>query len=217
MIELVMKDMEKGLIVDGYSVYAKHSSGGRFIEESNMEVYIRKGAREARLVLIKVFTGRKPHYLPWVEFFGINSRVILGEEIIEYFDSVFEEELLKSFSMSLGPGGRIFVEYYEDRETRSGMMSGFPPPVTRLGFILFRLGFTWFKDWYFPEGLMEGGQKLQGEKPADNEAMIRHLKEIRQEVKIFLEGIPAAKGTHPILRHAVERGERVLEMTARQC
>jgi hypothetical protein len=96
-------------------------------------------------------------------------------------------------------------------------MSGFPPPVTRLGFILFRLGFTWFKDWYFPEGLMEGGQKLQGEKPADNEAMIRHLKEIRQEVKIFLEGIPAAKGTHPILRHAVERGERVLEMTARQC
>ncbi|MHA1209321.1 MAG: DUF1122 family protein [Candidatus Freyarchaeota archaeon] len=33
-----------------------------------------------------------------------------------------------------------------------------------LGYKLFQLGFTWFKDWYFAEGFWEGGVKLQGEK-----------------------------------------------------
>lgn len=61
-----------------------------------------------------------------------------------------------------------------------------PPPVSRLGYKLFKLGFTWFKDWYFAEGFWEGRQKLQGEKPND-ESRIRQFKQIYIEVEAFLE------------------------------
>jgi hypothetical protein len=133
-----------------------------------------------------VFYGRPPYHSPWVEFFNISNSLRFGDKTIEYFDSVFEDKLLSIFSQNLNEGESIFVEYYEDEETRRQLGGGLPPVVSRLGYKLFKLGFTWFKDWYFAEGFWEGGQKLQGEKPND-ESRIRQLKEIYMEVKNFLD------------------------------
>lgn len=90
-----------------------------------------------------------------------------------------------------------------------GLQSGFPPATTRLGFKLFENGFTWFKDWYFPEGFMEGGQKLQGEKTSDMESKNRQLIQILKEIKSFLEKTHLSREHHHE-RNALERAKKIL-------
>nr|MDO8079484.1 DUF1122 family protein [Candidatus Freyarchaeota archaeon] len=186
MLEKVADQISKGVVVDDYVIYAKGISKGRFREEINLGLYLKQGELEGRILDIKVFYGRPPYHSPWVEFFNISNALRLGDKTIEYFGTVFEDKLLSIFSQALNEGESIFIEYYEDEETRRQLGAGLPPPVSRLGYKLFELGFTWFKDWYFAEGFWEGGQKLQGEKP-DDESRSRQLKEIYKEVKNFLE------------------------------
>lgn len=147
----------------------------------------RKGERE-HLLYAKLYMGRG-HYRPWVELSGINP-LPLG---MQYFNSALEDALLSLFSSALGPGEHIFVSYVEDLETKRALYFGTPVPATRLGFKLFTLGFTWFKDWYFPEGLKEGGEKLQAEKPLSEEQKREHLEEIRAQLISYLESSPLSK------------------------
>ncbi len=56
------------------------------------------------------------------------------------------------------------MEYYEDRQTLRELKEGKPPEETRLGKKLKALGYRYLRDWYYPEGWMEGGYKLQAEK-----------------------------------------------------
>lgn len=187
MLERAKEKVTNGIVIENFMVYAKRISKGRFREEVNLDIYLRGQKEEEHLLFIKVFHGRKPTYRPWVEFFGINSSVTLCGEVIDYFNSVFEDELLSLFSQFLGPAEDFYVEYYNDEETRRQLEVGVPPSVTRLGYKLFKLGFTWFKDWYFPEGFMEGGQKLQGEKPLDDAARNRQLEMIYSGLRVFLD------------------------------
>jgi len=137
---------------------------------------------------IKIYYGIRPDYRPWVEFSNITNIIKLGK-IIKYFDSIIEDNLLKLFSNYLRSGEKIYVEYNNDRETSFGLTYNFPPAITRLGYKLFNLGFTWFKDWYFPEGGYERGQKLQGEKPLNDRSKDRHLKNISDDVQTFINDI----------------------------
>jgi len=157
-----------------------------------------------------MFLGRKPHYLPWVELFNIHNRLDIGGDTQFYLDSTYEKEIISYFSNFLDPAGRIFIEYYKDAETMYGLQSGFPPAATRLGFILFENGFTWFKDWYFPEGFMEGGQKLQGEKTSDMESRGRQLKQILNEIKAFLEKTDFSGEHDHYEMNMVERAKKIL-------
>ncbi len=186
MLGNVVQKMVEGLSVEDFQVYCKKVSKGRFREEENLEIYLKRKGLESRLLDVKVFHGRPPYHTPWVEFFDIRTPIVMGSETLEFFDSPVEDELLTIFSQALSGGESIFVEYYEDEETRRQLGAGLPPPVSRLGYKLFMLGFTWFKDWYFAEGFWEGGQKLQGEKPS-RESKSRQLAYIYSEAKNFLE------------------------------
>ncbi|WXG39659.1 MAG: DUF1122 family protein [Candidatus Freyarchaeum deiterrae] len=185
-LETAVEKLTSGVVVGNFTVYAKTVSRGRFREEVNLDVYLKEDELETRLLVIKIFYGRLPYHTPWVELSDISSLVNLGGKTIEYFDSIFEDNLLSIFSQAIKPGASIFIEYFEDEETRRQLGAGLPPPVSRLGYKLFKLGFTWFKDWYFAEGFWEGRQKLQGEKPND-ESRIRQFKQIYIEVEAFLE------------------------------
>ncbi len=149
----LFKDTE----VSGTVLTTKDLGPGRYIEERDLEVFVRKGNDEQHLLYLKVFNGRPPYYRPWIEVFGINPDV-------EFFGTFIEDTVFKKLSEALGPGESIFIEYGLDHETRSALQRGQPPEKTRLGSKLLQLGFRWFKDWYFPEGAMEGGQKLQAQK-----------------------------------------------------
>lgn len=118
------------------------------------------------------FQGRGP-YLPWLE---IDYDPWLRSEGIEvpFFTLVYN---------FLSPGSKLFVTYLKDKETREMLYKGCSPADTPLGFSLLRAGFTWFKDWYFPEGGNEGSPKLQANKPISKEAEYRELSELLDEVK----------------------------------
>lgn len=187
MLKQAITTLSKGLQIDNQVLYGKNVLKGRFHEEVNVDLRLRKDDGEANLMFLKVFYGRPPYYKQWVEFFNIHKQVTIENAKIDYFDSLFEETLLQFFAQHIGPGEKIFVEYNNDRETKKQLELGLPVPITRLGYKLFNHGFTWFKDWYFPEGFMEGDQKLQGEKALNEERKRRHLEEIARQVQKFLE------------------------------
>jgi hypothetical protein len=183
----VLYDAESGIDAGAARAYARSVKpcGPKGVQSS--EIYLRSGSADSsaedHLLCMAFYPGQRPHYRPWIEIFCIREKAA-G---VSYFDSEVEDELLEFLCAALGPGGKIFVEYYSDRETCCGLAVGIPPAVTRQGYKLLKLGFTWFKDWYFAEGGHEGGQKLQAEKPLDRSARRRHMQRIKAEVEAFLE------------------------------
>jgi hypothetical protein len=208
-LKKAVQSLVKGFKIDDLVVYAKKFGTGRFKEEANLNLYLKRGAQEKNFLDVKVYYGVKPYYHPWVEFSNITKNIDLGKTV-EYFDSKIEERLLELFSRFLDGGGKIYVGYDDDNETSYGLTYSFPPVVTRLGYKLFNLEFTWFKDWYFPEGGNEGGQKLQGEKPLDKKSRERHLMRIRDEVMGFLSDIEKYDKDERYVVRAKNRGETLL-------
>lgn len=179
----VLHDAESGIdagVARAYAINVK-SCGPKGI--INSEIYLRDGPVKDHLLCMAYYPGKKPHYRPWIELFCIRENVA-G---VSYFGSEVEDKLLEFLCAALGPGGKIFIEYYHDRETYCGLAIGIPPAITRQGYKLLNLGFTWFKDWYFAEGGHEGGQKLQAEKPLDENARRKHMQKMKAEVEAFLE------------------------------
>ena len=119
------------------------------------------------------FSGRPPFYPKWLEVIYDPWPRREGLEVT----------LFKWIADLLGPGGRLFVVYLKDLETRKLLERGFSPADTPLGISLLKAGFTWFKDWYFPEGGAEGGLKVQANLPLNDEDAVRQLKELLGEVK----------------------------------
>ncbi len=179
----LLSEAESGIEAGDIRAYARNVKPCGSKDIQSLEVYLRDGSADEHLLCMALFPGQKPHYRPWVELFCIRETAA-G---VSYFNSEVEDHLLEFFCEVLGPGDRIFVEYYHDRETCCGLAMGFPPAVTRQGYKLFCLGFTWFKDWYFSEGGHEGGQKLQGERPLNEAARRKHMQRIKAEVEAFLE------------------------------
>jgi hypothetical protein len=98
-----------------------------------------------------------------------------------------EEELFHILSeLIIPPGGHLSVSYGEHKVTARALLSGVPPAATPLGYLLWRSGFRWFKDWYFAEGWKEGGMKLQGEKPLNEEREKKNTQKIINEVREFM-------------------------------
>ncbi|BFI76404.1 DUF1122 family protein [Sulfurisphaera ohwakuensis] len=118
------------------------------------------------------FEGRG-YYLPWLE---IDYSPWLRKEGIE-------DEFFKFIYNFLPAGGKLFVTYVRDKETREMLLKGYSPVDTPLGFSLLKAGFTWFKDWYYPEGGNEGSPKLQANKPLSKDEEIRQLRQLLDEVK----------------------------------
>ncbi len=175
--------LSQGLRV-GWLLLKARVSRGRFPEESNLHIIVCV-RRECGLAgMAKVFGGRSPYYRAWIEFFDLDPTLW----------PLVESILLDLASESLGPGERVYVEYSWDPITVGELERGVPPAASRIGYELVLRGFTWLKDWYYPEGFMEGAQKLQGEKPVDSGASRRHIEDIIAELDSFLERPGEAPG-----------------------
>ena len=205
MIGKTIESLKKGVHVHGQTIYVHTAFRGRFREEQNIELYIRDERIETHLLYAKVFHGRPPEYLPWVELFGITEQLTLGSGKTTYFDSPFEDCILKLFADNLGAGAKMFVEYYNDEETKTQLDAGVPIVMSRLGYKMLKLGFTWFKDWYFAEGHKEGNQKLQGEKPLNSDRRRKHALSIAEELALFSQINKGANDNQIHLRRAAAR------------
>lgn len=180
---------------------------GRFVEERNFELY----SGGLRLLVVKCFNGRPPFYGRWVEVFNVAKTFQLEGTSLPFAGSDLEKILLKILADELKPGETLFVEYGYDLETEYLLRLGAPPVLTRLGFLLLQLGFTRFRDWYYPEGFMEGGQKLQCDKPLDEEARARHLKQLLEEVASYAPHLDTRgrEEFREIIVEAVKRAELI--------
>ncbi|QKQ99743.1 DUF1122 domain-containing protein [Metallosphaera tengchongensis] len=118
------------------------------------------------------FTGRD-YYPPWIE---LDYNPWPREEGLEI-------DLFRVIYERLPDGGRFFVTYYRDEDTLRGIMNGLSVADTPLGVSLLTSGFTWFKNWYFPEGGNEGGMKVQANKTLSRSERLRQLEELLAEVK----------------------------------
>ena len=173
---------------------------GRFPEER--DALLLAGNDERPVARLKHFAGRpSAEVRPWIE-----ATVDTGDE-------GFAAELVAHLADLLPPGGYLMVGYGGD-ETERGLKRRFPPVVTPLGKALLDAGCTWFKDWYYPEGWLEGGFKLQGNKPVSEETRRERLAELRADVEAWLaetageenELVERARGrAHAVLESVVPR------------
>jgi hypothetical protein len=164
---------------------------GRFPEEQDAVVL----TGDERVARVKHFAGRRSaRVAPWIE-----ASVAKNDG--------YAAELVAALADILPPGGYLMVGYGDD-ETERGLKRRFPPVVTPLGKALFDAGCTWFKDWYYPEGWMEGGMKLQGNKPVSDEARESNLADLRREVE---EWLGWERGDDEVAERARERARAVLE------
>ena len=164
---------------------------GRFPEETDAVVEL-DGRAVGR---IKHFAGRRSARVqPWIEAFLARD------------DEALTAELVRALGAVLPPGGYLMVAYGDD-ETERGLKRRFPPVVTPLGKALFDAGATWFKDWYYPEGWMEGGMKLQGNKPVSDEARRAHVADVAAEVDDWLRRVQ--ESDDPLVARARRRADEL--------
>jgi hypothetical protein len=95
---------------------------------------------------------------------------------------VTDLSVLPEVARALGPGASIMVAYGNDA-TQFALRRKVPPQATPLGLALLDAGCRWFKDWYFPEGGLEGSMKLQGVVPLDEEHMRRASRRLLEELE----------------------------------
>jgi len=132
------------------------------------------------------FEGRGRWYRPWLE---IRYRNLLGGDV-DLGGTENEESLFKLLCDILPPGSHIMVPYRTHPVTATALMFRVPPAATPLGFLMYRGGCRWYKDWYFAEGFMEGEEKLQATKPLDEERKRSKTAAIREELEDYLSRKP---------------------------
>ncbi|MCC6223673.1 MAG: DUF1122 family protein [Thermoleophilia bacterium] len=173
---------------------------GRFPEE--LDAVVAAGGSGCPAAQIKYFAGRpSARVRPWLEAI-----------VPDRDDEPFLAEVVAALAGLLPAGSHLMVGYGDD-ETERGLKRGYPPAATPVGSALFAAGCTWFKDWYYPEGWLEGGFKLQGNKPLTERVRGERLDQLAVELRLWL----AWTGGDPddgVLVRARERARTVLETAA---
>jgi len=188
--------------IDGYTLLLKDIKRGRFIDEKNFNLYLQKedsksGGDKASeislepIVIGTYFEGRGKYLKPWLEIF-YQPVVRFKKDELDLPRENLELPIFHALSGLLPAGGRIFV-IYDSRYhalTAKALERGVPAAATPLGYLLWRSGFRWFKNWYFSEGWKEGSQKLQANKPLDADHEKRQFQKLYLELKEFLSKKP---------------------------
>lgn len=184
---------------------------GRSSIEARATILLKNGDISIDIMDVFFFSGIKPWYHPWIELvYPYEFISEEGELSLSYYDSIVERRLIRLFCDSLSSAGKIFVSYESDDETRKGLMISIPPVITRIGFLLYSCGCTWYKDWYFAEGGLEGTQKLQGEKPFNESHKNRQLDVLQRQVSEFIMRKTKSDFVSYYEKNAIKRGKKLL-------
>lgn len=208
----MLSKLTVGITCSKGKIICKEVFPGRSYNEWRTQIFFDNGSCNIDLMDVLLFSGFNSWYHPWIEI--MYPDIFEGDDgktNFSYFDSTVEEELIGLFCRNLPSAGKIFVSYESDNETRKGLMVDIPPQLTRLGFLLFMNGCSWFKDWYFPEGGNEGGQKLQGEKPLTKRHGKRQLQRLNKEIKRFVHEKEVDSSVTRIEQYALNRGKYLLD------
>ena len=200
-----------GKKLGNYVLHIKNTYQGRFAEETNFEIYVKDldgTLSESYVMQGKYFSGRGKYYRPWIEVFYNHLSQISSQQPFDQ-EKEFQEQLFNYLIDFLPPGSHIMVVYSNHEETRVGLDRGVPAPATVLGYLLWKSGCTWFKNWYFAEGFWEGDIKLQGNKPLSTAHKKRNYLEIQKELILFLKNETRYE---KIFVDAIKRAEELLKL-----
>ncbi len=202
--------------VGGYTMTLSGLKTGRTGRESYFNLFLARGGEASRKPVVQglFFAGRGEYIRAWLEF-RYDPRVVFGEDM----ESDLEEEgltgaLFSALGELIPPGGSMMAIYGAEehplfRETEMGLKRGFPPPATPLGRYLWDVGLRWFKDWYFPEGWLEGSMKLQATRPLDEAVRSQREERAREELVAFMERLRGGTVSE-LERKALARAEAIL-------
>ncbi|MFW6113341.1 MAG: DUF1122 family protein [Actinomycetota bacterium] len=202
--------------LDGYSLSLGDFKRGRTERESYFNLYLERGGVSSLRPVVQglFFMGRGDYIRAWIEFRYVPRADFSSGGSVDLEDEGLTPGLISVLGDLVPPGGSMMIIYGAEQhaihsETEWGLKRGFPPPATPLGCYLWGSGFRWFKDWYFSEGWMEGGMKLQATRPI-SEAVRRERQDwMREELSKFVAGVEGRE-LPPLEEAALLRARKVL-------
>lgn len=213
----LLREGLEGRPLGGLSLKVRDLRRGRTDREAYFNLYLARRDSLSRKPVVQglFFMGRDEHIRPWMEFRYDPLLSFTGREDIDLEEEGLSGELFRLLGDLIPPGGSLMAIYGAEphrlaRETERGLKRGFPPMATPLGYHLWRAGFRWFKDWYFPEGWLEGAMKLQATRPLNEEVRVRRETEARLLLEKFVDREQRDGVRDPESRRALKRAEEIL-------
>lgn len=212
----------QGLQLDGYSLHLGEVKQLRLSSWKGFKLFLRNPHHLLSFspVVKGIFsTGAKDGVKPWLdieyweelEFPEKNE----GDKKFSLHHKNIQHQLFLYLSELNPPGGHLMLSYEGEQkvheETRKSLNIGIPPVATSLGYLLFKAGFQYIKDWYLSEGGFEGPRKLWGEKAPDEEWVQIFQTRTGQQLKQFMEKKYSLEVKN-LTRTARQRAEEILEM-----
>jgi len=205
-----------GMELDGYSLEPRNFKKGRTDRESYFNLFLVSDGILSLGPIVQglFFVGRGDYIKAWIEF-RYNPRAEFPDgTAVDLEEKGLTHELFSLLGGMIPPGGSMMVIYGAEAHplssnTEKGLKRAFPPASTPLGYYLWSVGLRWFKDWYFPEGWMEGGMKLQATRPLDEDIRAQREAKAREELSIFVDKL-RGRPLSPLEEDARHNAEEIL-------
>lgn len=206
----------EGRDLDGFSLLPRDFKPGRTEQETYFNVFLSGDGQVSMEPVLQglFFMGRGEYIKAWVEFrYEPRYRFPDGTEG-DLEDKGLTRALFALLGELIPPGGSMMAIYGAETHavssnTERGLKKGFPPQVTPLGYRLWEAGMRWFKDWYFSEGWLEGGMKLQATRPLDEKVCAAREAGAAKEMESFLAA-HEGKAADALELEALERARSIL-------
>lgn len=216
----VLNEAMAGMPLDGCTLEPRDFKRGRTERESYFNLFLLLEGKRSRGPVVQglFFSGRGDYIKAWIEF-RYNPRAEFdGGTVLDLEERGLTAGMFSLLGAMIPPGGSMMAIYGAEAhavcaDTEWGLKRSFPPPATPLGYYLWKSGMRWFKDWYFPEGWMEGGMKLQATRPLNQDICLLREEQAARELAAFLSRL-RGRDLEPLERDALVRAEEVLSSLA---
>lgn len=212
----VFSEAIAGRELDGYTLEARDFKRGRTGREAYFNVFLAIGGRSSLSPVVQglFFVGRGEYINAWIEFRYEPRASFADGTTLDLEERGLTTQLFSLLAGLIPPGGSMMAIYGAEHhplssDTEKGLKRSFPPAATPLGYQLWKAGMRWFKDWYFPEGWMEGGMKLQATRPLREEVRFQREAKAREELEGFVSGLKD-RDLSSLEREALARAEDIL-------
>lgn len=189
---------------------------GRTERESYFNLFLLCEGERSRAPIVQglFFSGRGDYIKAWIEFRYDPRAEFASGAALDLEESGHSAEMFSLLATLIPPGGSMMAIYGAEAhavsaDTERGLKRSFPPAATPLGYYLWRSGMRWFKDWYFPEGWMEGGMKLQATRPLNRDIRALREEQAARELEAFVSRL-RGRDLDALERGALARAGEVL-------
>ena len=178
-----------------------------FLKDTKTDVYSVSAVIEGLISL-----GREEITPGWIDIDIFPIATINGNNIELNFQQL--TNILEYLGNYLPKGSHIMFSYSMitgetelHKETWISLQKGIPEALSPIGELLVHAGALSFKNWYFAEGALEGNIKLQGNIPLSDEDTKNKVRNLMQEIELFIDMNRENKQEHVV--KALDRFERI--------